>query len=292
MKARAFPLLLSALALPALAAQERASITGLLEWDRMELSAVVSVNLEKAGIRFPAGRARAESLLEDEYESLIRSPLMAIQVDSAATAAQKIESGELTVHDADNAVESARRIPPSLSADLASIAGRYTLSLNQFAAEFPRGAQPNEAPSPLVPVPAREYTGIIIIADETVPVHGRQARALPRPCLFPKIWDSEMNLVFDRGMTRPDLEWGMVRYASRESIMGAAPSGIAESLAGRVGENPLRIIARGVFGIAPTDPVIHRDDALLILSNETNRRLLREGRVVIIVEKSALKAAF
>jgi hypothetical protein len=56
-----------------------------------------------------------------------------------------------------------------------------------------------------------------------------------------------------------------------------------------VGSNPLRIIARGVFGIDPTDPVIDRDDALLILSTENNRRLLREGRVVLVLNEGKLK---
>jgi hypothetical protein len=48
-------------------------------------------------------------------------------------------------------------------------------------------------------------------------------------------------------------------------------------------------MARGVFGIHPTDMVIDKSDALLVISSETNRRLLREGRVVIILPESVLK---
>jgi hypothetical protein len=59
-------------------------------------------------------------------------------------------------------------------------------------------------------------------------------------------------------------------------------------LAELVGNNPLRIIARAVYGIRPTDPVIDREDALLILSSEENLRLLREGRVAIMLDKSVL----
>ncbi|MDR1390123.1 MAG: polymerase [Treponema sp.] len=285
------PVLLFALVLLPLHAQESgSSITGLIEWDRMELSAVVTVGLEKAGLRFPSGRARAEALLEDEYETLIQAPLMTLLIDSRADLAKKIESGEVSRHDIDAAVDRARRIPPSLSGDLSSIAGRYTLSLRELVDEFPRGA-PNEVRGPLVPIPTQEYSGIIIIADEAVPVHGRGARAMVRPCLFPKIWNSDMELVFERGNTA-NPEWGMVRYASRESVSDRSPSGISGELRERVGDYPLRIMAQGVFGTMPTDPVIHRDDALLILSSESNRRLLREGRVVIVVEKSALKEAF
>jgi hypothetical protein len=57
-----------------------------------------------------------------------------------------------------------------------------------------------------------------------------------------------------------------------------------------VGNNPLKIIARGSFGVRPTDPVIDKDDALLILSSETNRQLLREGRVIIVLNQEKLSA--
>jgi hypothetical protein len=61
-----------------------------------------------------------------------------------------------------------------------------------------------------------------------------------------------------------------------------------EELIKRVGENPLRIMARGIFGAVPTDPVIDREDALIILSSEQNRQLLREGRIVIVLGKNEL----
>jgi hypothetical protein len=59
-------------------------------------------------------------------------------------------------------------------------------------------------------------------------------------------------------------------------------------LAALVGNNPLRVIARGVYGIRPTDPIIDREDALLILSSEENLLLLREGRVAIMLDQSVL----
>jgi hypothetical protein len=74
--------------------------------------------------------------------------------------------------------------------------------------------------------------------------------------------------------------------------MRSTPSGIDPSLIPLVGENPLRIIARGIFGVQPTDPIIDGEDAGLILSNEANRRLLREGRVVIVLDKAQLKSTF
>jgi len=81
----------------------------------------------------------------------------------------------------------------------------------------------------------------------------------------------------------------MVRYIARESIFRSSPSGIEGELAALLGSNPLRIIAREVFGVNPTDPIIDREDALKILSSENNRRLLMEGRVALVLSDTKLK---
>jgi hypothetical protein len=98
-----------------------------------------------------------------------------------------------------------------------------------------------------------------------------------------------MGLVYDRNMT--DSEAGMVCYVSRESILARSPSGLDETLLSRVGTNPLRIMARGVFGETPTDPIIDREDARVNLTSEVNRRLLREGRVALVLDRSVLKTS-
>jgi hypothetical protein len=99
-----------------------------------------------------------------------------------------------------------------------------------------------------------------------------------------------MNLIYERSM----LEIGnvnMVRYAPPQSIFQRNPSGLSAELQQVVGDRPLRIFARGVFGINPTDLIIDRSDALLIISEE-NRRLLSEGRVVIVLDESVLRYEF
>jgi len=147
-----------------------------------------------------------------------------------------------------------------------------------------------EPAAPLIPVRAADYTGIIIIADEELPIHGRNTRALAEPCLFPKIWDTDMNLIYERNMTNPALREGslMVRYIVSDSIFRPTPSGLDGDLAAFLGPNPLRIIAREVFGSSPTDTVIDRADALKIVSSENNRRLLREGRVALVLNAAQL----
>ncbi|MCL1814796.1 MAG: polymerase [Treponema sp.] len=284
---KVFLLLFFALLSINLHAQEM-TIQGTLEWERMEFSAALTLDLQKAGIKLPAGRSHAEALLEDEFPELIKPFIFEIQADSSSTVADLIDRGELSPAAFMGMIHS---FPPFLSPDLSVIRARYLVNLTGISAEAIRHSRAQRITIPLIPTPVQDYSGIIIIADESLPVHGRSSSAFAIPCLFPKIWDSEMNLIFERNTMDPQLgrELGLVRYASRENIMRAVPSGMDEDLIKRVGETPLRIMAQGIFGAVPTDLIIDKEDALLILSSENNRRLLMEGRIAIVLDKKELK---
>ena len=264
------------------------TIKGILEWEQLEVNTTVTLNLQKAGIKLPAGRSQAEALLADELPELIRPFINEIQADSSSTVADLINRGELSPA---VFMEKVSSLPPALSQDLTSIFARYTINLASLSSELIRHSRPQRIRTPLTTAPVKNYTGIIIIADERLPVHGRTSSSFVVPCLFPKIWDSDMNLVFERNMIAPEIgrSIGLVKYLSREKIMRAVPSAIDDDLVKRVGDNPLQIMASGIFGAVPTDPIIDREDALLILSSENNRRLLTEGRIAIVLDKKELQ---
>jgi hypothetical protein len=272
------------------------AISALLNWEQRDLNAVTELNLLSAGIRLPGGRGMAEEILKDEYIALVRPLLLSIQVDSSSTIDDMVQRREISLRDLDELCLAARMVPPSISSDMVKITGRYTIDLNRLSAMFIRHRQAAESIRPIIPPPAADYTGIVIIADTVLPIHGRNTSALVSPCLFPKIWDTDMNLIYERNLTDPALTGSglkpIIHYAKRESIFRPTPSGLDETISALVGERPLRIFARSVFGTVPTDPVIDRADAMLILANENNRRLLREGRVVLIVNDTVLGKAF
>lgn len=276
------------------AGQSKLSINGSVDWERMEISAIVGLDLASAGIRLPTGRSLAEELLSIEYPRLIRPSLLSIPVDSSSTIEDLIAKNEFTLLGTAEIALSARRISPVLSTDLSAISAHYTINMRLLSSELIRHSRPLTVHPPLMPVSSAAYTGIIIIASTELPVHGRNASAFVQPCLFPKIWDTEMNLIYDRAMTDPAKarQAGIVRYAPEAGIFRSTPSGLDADLEELVGPNPLRIIARSVFGIRPTDPVIDRQDALVILSTEEGRRLLREGRIILALRGEALRAAF
>jgi hypothetical protein len=271
--------------------QAKIDISGVLEWERPQIETSVSLNLASAGIRLPAGRGAGEALIADEYLRLIGPVLLSVPVDSSSTLGDLVERGDYSLAEAERLALTARVTPPALSPDMTRLSAAYSLDLVKLSAALTRHTRPAEIPRTLSPVPAPAYTGIIIIAPEELPVHGRQGSALLLPCLFPRIRDGNMNVIYERNTLDPRIaaERLMVRYVPADHIFRPGPSGLSPELTALVGPRPLRIFARSVFGIRPTDPVIDREDSLLIISSEENRQLLREGKVVIVLNGEVLK---
>jgi hypothetical protein len=290
--------------------QAEAVISGSVEWDSLRINAVISLDLAKAGLKLPSGRTQGEFLLNAGYLNVVQPCLLGLQVDSASTIADLVDSRELSLLQTE-AIARETDLPASaLSPDMKNITTSVSLSLSNISAALlhhrNRGlyqvgdSQRTEnlsRPSPVLrilnPVSTAQYTGIIIIALDELPIHGMKSSAMPVPCLFPKIWDSEMNLIYERNMFDFESEkTAMVRYSAAQNIFQKNPSGLSAELQKVVGDKPLRIFARGVFGIKPTDLIIERSDALIILSTEENRRLLTQGKVVFIFDESVLRYDF
>ena len=269
--------------------QVKIDINGVLEWDKQEINAVVSLDMASSGLKLPNGRMQGEALIASEYIRLIRPAILNLQVDSSSTVADLVERGEWSFLDIENLALQVRAVPPALSPDLSRLLAFYTLSINDISSAFIRHDRPSEVPVTLTPVSAPSYTGIIIIAAENLPIYGTRSAALLRPCLFPKIWDTEMRLIFERNMLNPRVG-AMVRYFSMRDIFAGGPSGLSREITAVVGNRPLRIFAHSVFGMQPTDPIIGREDALQIISSKENRSLLSEGRVAVIIDNTLLKS--
>ncbi|MDR2746111.1 MAG: polymerase [Treponema sp.] len=288
------PVLLCVFVMAALSAGAQSpavSISGALEWDKMEISALVSLNLKSAGLRLPTGRTEGEELIGAEYLTLMRPLILSIPVDSSGTVADHLAGGNFSLYKTESYALSARTVPPAMSADMENMRAAYTISLGGLSAEFIKNRLPASPRRALAVLPGAAYTGIIIIAGGELPLHGTRRSASVLPCLFPKVWDSDMNLIYDRGMLASG-ENVMVHYAPEDSIFQRTPSGLSPELSALVGDRPLKILARGVYGQRPTDPVIDSKDALRVISSEENRNLLRDGKVVIVLDRAALKTEF
>lgn len=263
------------------AQEARIDLVRSIDWTKQKLEATAVFDIASAGLKMPAGRTEAEIETDLAFPALVRPTVYGIGTDSSATLEQQLTQGAIGLADIEGAIAGAEQSPAVLSADLLTLTKTYVVDLAKLSSAMIRHRKPTEPPRVIQPRATKTYTGIVIYADEKLAVHGTHSEAFAAPCLFPKIWDSEMNLIFERNMVDPAVakERAIVRYARKAD---------AEKQADLAGDDPLRILATGLFGMNPTDPIVDRDDALKILSSDENRKLIRDGKIVIILGDAAL----
>ena len=250
-----------------------------LRWDTMTLTAKISLDLHAADIRLPSGRAEAERMIERDLPGLLQDAVFRIPVDSYRTVGDTLEDGTLSINDILGLIKSLERSESRFSKDFTTFSAVYELPLTDIASLYVRHSRPYELYAPLEYVPARPYTGIVIYAKGELPVHGEHVQARALPCLFPRVFDEKMNTILERNIVDPEAirRWGIVGYT--DDLTAAAQEE-------RTGDNPLRIAASGIFGTSRTDLIIAREEALRILALPENRALLREGRVVVVIDEN------
>lgn len=265
-----------------------------LSWESHQIHVRAALPLTPNGIQLPTGRTEAMERLTMEFPAQIRPFFLNLQVSSTTTIADLLRENTILPDVLDTFISSTSPLSTYLDLPKDEMVATYTFPLHQLVASLIQHTRSRSIPRPLTTVASRPYTGIVIIAKDPLPIHGKKETSYLTPCLFPRIWDSAMNLVYERTMVDPAIarREGIVHYTTERSILMPTPSGLQESLIPLVGEYPLRILAEGVFGVTPTDPIINREDALRILSNEENRELLRQGRVVMVLADQQIEQTF
>ena len=246
----------------------------IVDWKARLLTIEVELTLAAAGLRLPEGRLSAERMIERDLPGLAKDAVLAIQADSYRSIEDAVADGSFDSQSLVALASLAHFEGSSFSKDLRKFIASYSLRIDAIAALFLSGASPSPIRAPLDSRPARAYSGIVIYAKGSLPIHGEAVEGRAAPCLFPRVFDTEMNLVLDKSLVLPDI-------LAREGVLGYA-SGLGVEAGGRVGADPLRVMAVELFGDRRTDYLISRDDALRILSSPENRGLLRQGRVVVV----------
>lgn len=171
-----------------------------------------------------------------------------------------------------------RKSATRLSTDLSAAIITYSYSMNPDLISIFIEHESTYLPEPPIGFfPASSYTGLVIYAKGAYPVHGEDETGQLAAALFPRIYDTDMNLIVDSEMIDPEFLsfWGVVRYAEGEDFLLESD---------RIGTYPLVTMAREIFGTNRCDVIIPTDVGLKLLADERNRRLITQGRVVIICD--------
>ena len=251
-----------------------------VNWITKTFSSVLSLTNEN-GIITPADRKGSEVHITDKMAYLVKDPLLSLYVDSANTLGDIILQNTITNEKLTTIINGSKLKPGVYTSSMQSVTMNASFNLDKVGSLMIMHNNPYSPTQPIEMVSSRSYTGIIIDARGKLSVQGEFVSSVGNPCFFPKIWDDTMELIYERNMMNSQAakEMGIVTYASSDD----------ESLyRDRIGNDPLHISARKIFGTNRTDPVISRNDALKILSVPENLKLLQEGKVVILLDEDVL----
>lgn len=252
-----------------------------VDWPKKQFVSDIILETEKAGIKMPSGKKAAVNKIETELPMLIKDSLLSLNVNSSQQLSDLVLDDTITLAQLTEIIDNGRKTPGYFKNGTLNLTTKHTMDLPEISNLLIKHKFPYKNPKPIETIPSRAYTGIIIDARGKLEVHGEFTKDEIEPCFFPKIWDENMNLIYERNMGNPESEFknGMIHYDWSDD----------ESLyQDRIGLDPMRIKARQAYGEIRTDPVISREDALKILTVPENIALLQQGKVVILLNKENL----
>ena len=253
-------------------------------WETAQIDSKITIDLNKSGLYLPTDRNAAIRLIQQNRSSLLKNAYLSILVDSSHRLGSYLAEEKISLTDINTVINNGKSTAPVLSQELQTAIVYHQNPLQELANLFVKHNAPYTPSFFPLGTASKVYTGILIDARGQLPVHGEYSSDQLNPCLFPKIWNKNMNLIYEKNIVEPSRakKQGIVLYTGT----------LDESMyRDRIGTEPLRIIARGVFGDNRTDPIISTADAEKILAKKENIQLLREGKIVIICDADQLQVA-
>lgn len=252
-----------------------------IDWTTQKFSSTITLDVEKAGINMPSGRATAVERINMQTPLLIKDALLSVKVNSFTELEDLVLHEDITLEQLSQIIDSGDSTPSYFSRESQNLQIAHSISLYDISAMILSHQHTYRPKQPMDRIASRAYSGIVIDARGMLPVHGEFITEGAEPCLFPRIWDDTMSLLYEHNMIEPEVikKSGVVSYGYISDLT---------MYKDRVGEDPLVIRARQIYGTNRTDPVISRSDALRILSVPENIDLLNQGKVVILLDKDRL----
>lgn len=253
-------------------------------WETAQVDSKITIDLNKSGLYLPTDRNAAIRLIQQNRSSLLKNAYLSILVDSSHRIGNYLAEEKISFTDINTVINNGKSTAPILSQELQTAIIYHQNPLQELANLFVKHNAPYTPSFFPFGTASKVYTGILIDARGQLPVHGEYSSEQLNPCLFPKIWNKNMNLIYEKNIVDPD-------QAKKHSIVLYTGTLDESEYRDRIGTEPLRIIARGVFGDNRTDPIISNEDAERILAKKENIELLRQGKLVIVCDKDTLQVS-
>lgn len=252
-----------------------------VNWITKDFKSFLSLDMKTAGLQMPSGKTAATSMIRMKIPSLLKDSVLSLYVDSESYLGDFVEQNDISLEEISKIIEDGKRTPDLFSGDGKTINTTSTINLDTISSRLVKHKYPYSPESPIESVATRGYSGIIIDCRGKLPVHGEYIESEVYPCFFPKVWDEDMNLVFEKNMVSPEKakDGGIVYYHYSDDF---------SKFEDRIGVDPLYIKAFRVYGRNRSDPLIRKNDAWKITALQENKNLIREGKVVVLLDEKNL----
>lgn len=252
-----------------------------INWVTKKFISNVNLNVDKANIQMPSGKLTAINRISERVPDLIKDPLLTINVDSNNKLCDLVTQKELTYNKLKTIISSSNATIGYFKKDSSDFTTNHKLELSKIISTMVHHSSTYKLKKPVNYISTKEYTGIIIDARGQIPVHGEFIIDEVEPCFFPKIYSDDMELIYEKNMVDASKikERGICHYDYSDD---------EKNYSNIIGNQPLRILAQKTFGRNRSDLIIKEEDALKIISLPENLELLKNGKVVILLNKDQL----
>lgn len=249
---------------------------GWVDWQSNTFILQVIFEPEDTNGSLPLLRTKSETVINRHLPDLFIEAISSVRINSRQTIGEAFISSPDKTSEFRKLASEGKVASSRFTRDFAAFQRIFHFSLyptlsRHFTTHTRAAAQTAE----LNYVPSGEYSGIVIYVDDPIEIHGTHVQGRLQPALFPQVYDDEMNLIIDRRMVQPDAinAHGMVNYYHRSQI---------EKIHAKVGEVPLYVHAKALFGIYSTDLILTDRAARKIKADSHTLSLIAQGRIAVV----------
>jgi len=259
-----------------LSASDDLTYTSELDWEGNTLTVRIEHPIAANSTGLFKARSVVEERVKQQFPYILMDVLSSLHINSTYIFEDYLKEDPDLMEEVFSIAEKSVKTSSVISRNLDSLVVTYKTHLfPTVGAVFVQHKTPLNLPVSLDWVPSTEFTGVVIYMQGEYPVHGEPETKTFVPSLFPRIYDEYMTLILSEDMMDPTMlkYWGVFQYTD---------SFDEEDYRERIGKKPLRIIGKGLFGKAAGNILISEEAAKMLLYNDHNRSLLKEGRMLLI----------
>ena len=244
-------------------------------WETAQIDSKITIDLNKSGLYLPTDRNAAIRLIQQNRSSLLKNAYLSILVDSSHRLGSYLAEEKISLTDINTVINNGKSTAPVLSQELQTAIVYHQNPLQELANLFVKHNAPYTPSFFPLGTASKVYTGILIDARGQLPVHGEYSSDQLNPCLFPKIWNKNMNLIYEKNIVEPSRakKQGIVLYTGT----------LDESMyLDRIGTEIVIVCDKDTLQVSPAYPLmdeqfyfIYRDIEKLFLDREPENIALK-----------------